>query len=415
MLSIFKKLLISSLVVALSGMTSPAWSLDKSKFPKILDKCKVGSGLVVGLAGTTLKVLSCGPDGKLHVQSNQPPVDQSTGKVTNPNVDFTKAPAVPAELSADDGTGNMDFLIKGLKETRDRVSAGSETTLVTYFDARIPQGARTAALKSAKAFMAAYGDLFEGKKKFYVVFTSTRNNAMASYKKIAADESYPALLNEVKQGLKWNTKSPTSQEFIGASGITGSPKDDFSLTTIFYGNSATFDRNRLFIIPGEMKHALFFSLTSGKTIKPCFLTPGNAGTFGAAFSYPGESDESLLYTFARNHGAIDNAEGSPIFTSLDMGSLDGNSLKFLPGSECGVAHDFVVSAPAASYLVGKYGIAKEISYLKAMGANPSNWEQIFTDTYGFTTAAFNTEARNFLIWYKNWYYKKIMKKAVPAK
>lgn len=54
-------------------------STRSNPYPKVLDKCELNSPWVIGLVGSTLEYLSCGPDGLLHNELTAPKIDQKTG------------------------------------------------------------------------------------------------------------------------------------------------------------------------------------------------------------------------------------------------------------------------------------------------------------------------------------------------
>ena len=77
-----------------------------ANYPQELDTCKVNSPWVIGQnRSNKLVYLSCGPDNKLHTETNAPEIDQNTGKEVVPTDPFTfqfktfcdKDPLVPAE------------------------------------------------------------------------------------------------------------------------------------------------------------------------------------------------------------------------------------------------------------------------------------------------------------------------------
>jgi hypothetical protein len=108
-------------------------------------------------------------------------------------------------------------------------------------------------------------------------------------------------------------------------------------------------------------------------------------------------------------------EGKKLFNSLDLSSLEDNPPAQISGAECGVAGDFILSGVAGTLLVGKYGLEKQLDYLRAFGQDRSNWRKLFEETYGFSINDFYAEAKDYLTWYKKWFYKTIKKKPVPAK
>lgn len=416
----FFSVFLSLIFAAVLGV-APAGAVDlnPANYPQSLDKCTKLSKTeaIIGYAKSKKKFLYLRcylGDGKLHPDALSPELNQKTLKpiiVARPFV--TPKPVAKTRL-LDDGTGSVEIIRKSLSSIRNRVAQGSKIELIPYFDSQIPKVYRDAAMQSASAFIDSYGDLFVGKSKLYLLFSASPKNILASYTKIAKIEQVPNLVNDTRFGLERNTKKSTPTEFIGASGITSPGYKDFSLVSLFY-NPTVWDRDRMFIVPGEMKHALFYTY-GNVNMAPCFLTPGMAGLFGAAFSFPAEGEDLLLSTFLRNHADFRQIEGKKLFNFHDLSILDGNdTLAFMPGSECGVDGDFIPTAVAASLLVGKYGADKVFEYMREFSLNPKGYAGAFKKVYGITTKEFFTEAAGFISWYKSWYYKTYLNKPVPIK
>jgi hypothetical protein len=378
---------------------------DSSR-PQEMQSCTSGSPWVIGYAHASTKLiyLSCGPDNFLHPETNAPDIDQITGQ---PEVSpaSTQNTSIPSNLLADDGTGNMNILISAITQVSNHTSVSTAPKLVEYIDPAFSQDFITSSEKSAHAILSAFADQYGAGTTYYLVYATTKDFALKAYQDISNKENYPEMMDpngNVLPGLADNLISSDSQTFNGGAITSGFSGGNFEMTTFFQGPHTPTDF--IFMTPGEMKHGLFYALANGQQLSPCFMTPGNLGLFGAAFGVPDETALQKVYRFATSGGSLRQAENDTLFQTLDLSSLDGNSHAPADGTECGVPGDYVISPIGVAYLVGKYGLDKELAYVKLFGQNPANWQNDFQQIYGFSLSDFYSEAHDYLVWYKKWFY-----------
>ncbi len=322
-------------------------------------------------------------------------VDQTTGLPIR---------VIPKDLLTDDGTGNINILVSALKQVASFTSKNSPPKLVEYIDPSYPKEFINKSETSAKAMLSAFSDRFTNTDTYYLIYATTKDFALSSYQDVAQKERNSDILlpnGNVLPGLNANTLAGDSQHFSGGAITSGFPNSRFQMTTFFYNAKAP--KDDAFMTPGEMKHGLFYAIANGRQLSPCFMTPGNLDLFGAAFGVPSESLSEKVFRFATTGGSLNQAANYPLYNSLDLSLLDGRNHSPADGTECGELGDYVIAPIGVAYLVGKYGINKELDYVVAFGKNPNNWQQDFQNIYGFSIENLYAEAHPFMVWYKNWF------------
>ncbi len=311
---------------------------------------------------------------------------------------------IPKDLLTDDGSGNINILTSAIKQVSLYSSKKSAPKLIEYIDPAYPLDFIQKSETSAKALLSAYSDRFTNTDTYYLIYATTKDFAMSSYQDVALKEKNQDILNpngNVIPGLNANLISGDGEKFSGGAITSGFINARFQMTTFFYNPNNS--KDNAFMTPGEMKHGLFDALANAHQLSPCFMTPGNLDLFGAAFGIPNETLGEKVFRFATTGGSLRQASQYTLFNSLDLSLLDGRNHSPADGTECGAMGDYVIAPIGVAYLVGKYGIDKELDFVAAFGKDPNNWQTVFQTIYGFSLESFYAEAHPFMVWYKAWF------------
>ncbi len=388
---------------------SKSGSINSKNLPKELDSCVPNSPWKIGKERFgTLVYLSCGPDGHLHPQDNAPKIDQATGQPLKSGAkDFLLKPNIPLDFKNDI---NLKILANAIAQVANFKSTSSAPNFVVFADPAFNSDVKNNAVVSIKSELNSFADEFKNIKTFYLVLATTKHFAKDSYQSISTSENDSSVMapnGMVMQGLNSVLSDPNSDSLRNGAITSGHPNQHYGLVSIYV--PAPIDigdlyQDSAFAAPGEAKHALFYSLTNGQQLAPCFLTPGNLGIFGAAFGHPDWAlEEKTLYLMSFQ-GSLKNSYGTDLYKSLDISTLDGNSLAPMSGSECGIKGDYVIAPIATAYLISKYGLNKEFDFLNLFNSNPNNWNQEFQEIYGESVSQFAQEVKPYLQWYVEFFH-----------
>ena len=337
---------------------------------------------------------------KLHPESSAPAIDQSTGKTVG-----TNQPSSVPDITQDDGSGNVAKLITALNQVASHVSMLQPPLLTTFVEPGFSKDWEKSVIKSAQAELAAYADQFFPVKNFYIIMASTPGFALKSYGEIEMLTGHPGIVNGAQGGLRGSEDPNDPSKFRSTQfpmAITsGYGPVDFAVVGLYQSPDFIWPGTDS-VGPGEIKHALFYSITKGYQLAPCLMTPGFLGLFGTAFTTPSSTPTQMLTNFVKDGANFNSVSNTPLYQTLDLSTLDSGPPIPGSGSECSVTGDYRITPVAAAYLVAMYGLDKEFSYLKLFGENPNAWRQEFLTTFGLPIEKFESDAHDFLVWYKEW-------------
>jgi hypothetical protein len=129
---------------------------------------------------------------------------------------------------------------------------------------------------------------------------------------------------------------------------------------------------------------------------PCWVVEGQASFFGAVFSVRSPTVELVKNTI--------NSKGMGTYAATNLRNIEG-SVNRTYGQFCGDKGEYQQGSVAVGYLISKYGIDKQIEFLKESSAatrQTDQWVVIFNKVFGVSVDSFYSDVEKYLKWFYNY-------------
>jgi len=258
--------------------------------------------------------------------------------------------------------------------------------------------AKRAALAAQDKTVSIFGDLFPTGAKFNLILANSYDFVISSLKELGGSESWVATQTPLLKSAYPSGGSIKRPIWGFATYLNG----DRAQPTIVYLSFPTYkyELNASELGSHEMFHLVqnILDFTSGNL--PCWLQEGQASIVGTALSIESNRKESLA--------ALIKSDDQAHSAGADLSKIEAPfGWQNNDHGPCGDLGEYQQGRIANAYLIDKFGMAKNLEFLRAMDGQPGDgvsWKSAFLKVFQIKSEDFYTEANAYIKWFFQQYF-----------
>ena len=258
--------------------------------------------------------------------------------------------------------------------------------------------AKRAALAAQDKTVSIFGDLFPTGAKFNLILANSYDFVTSSLKELGGSESWVATQTPLLKSAYPSGVATRRPIWAFATYLNG----DRTQPTIVYLSFPTYkyELNASEVGAHEMFHLVQNILDSTAGNLPCWLHEGQASIVGTALSTESNQKESLV--------ALIKSDDQAHSAGADLSKIEAPFGWQNNGhGPCGDLGEYQQGRIANAYLIDKFGMAKNLEFLKALDGQPGDgisWKSAFLKVFQIKSEDFYTEANAYIKWFFKQYF-----------